>query len=399
MAHHPPPVASFHPLPGSPAVRPNPFPNVVFSECLNQPPLDLNFSQKHAQNAVKDQTESKIEPTSLQKESEASPSSQQEIELKAAPDCATSNGALDSKAVFDSAPSKTLKGAAASQKSRCHWTHGEVIALFDAKKDQEERFEKGGKKIKSASEKWDEIAEFCSTQGFKKLASQCKDKWERLWPAFRKILDWERQPPSGKGSYWTMSGDEREREGFPRGFDKELYDAMSCRFGFVRSLNLSSIVVDSSNEDADVPPEAATNACNEPVQSVPMIFEDGPSVVDDHAPISFGRKRKSTARANCVKELLPPAESSKRIVLCLEANEENGAARSSKDLHLKNKPADFTDRRLVLEERRLRLAERKLIFEEKKLEATIEIGKGLIASMDRMTNVISNLGISSPSTT
>lgn len=386
---HPHPVVDYHPLPGPEPFRPSNFPTVALSDCPTQPPLDLNFSQKLPQNPlIKTQIESDSDPTLLQKESEASPSSQQDIVAKLVPDCATPNGIFDcaapSKTPSDGAPSK-------SQKSRCHWTHGEVIALFDAKKAQAERFEKAGRKMRSASEKWDEIAEYCKSMGVKKQASQCKDKWERLWPSFRKILDWER---SGKGNYWTMIGDEREREGFPRVFDKEVYDAMSARFGFIKSLNLSSIVVDSSNEDSvEAAVEAATNACNEPAQNGATVFEEVPSVVDDHAPISSGRKRKATARSSSAKQ--SPSDSGKPIVLCLEANQGAGGAKCIKDLHSKNKSADPAERKLILEERKLRLAERRLLLEERKLEATIEIGRGLIASMERMTNTISSLGVSS----
>lgn len=387
MAHHP--VVNFHQLPGSPALQPLRSNAIVLSESSTQPPLDLNFSQKLSQNPQRGQFEAELGPSLQQKESEASPSSQRDFTPKIMSDCATPNGVFDcpsSKAVCDAAPSKILRSSA-SQKSRCHWTHGEVLALFDAKKTQAERIEKGGR---CALGKWEEIAEFCSTMGIKKLPSQCRDKWERLWPSFKKILDWERQPPAGKGSYWAMLGDEREREGFPRVFDKEIYDALSCRFGFIRSLNLSSIVVSSSDEDSV---EAATNTCNEPVQNGTTVFEDVPSVVDDHAPISTDRKRKSTARSNGIKK--PPAESSKRTLLCSETKEENGAARSSKDVHVKNKSADFSERRLFLEERKMRLAERKFLLDEKKLQATLEIGRGLIASMERMTNTISGLGASS----
>ena len=54
---------------------------------------------------------------------------------------------------------------------------------------------------------------------------------------------------------------------------------------------------------------------------------------------------------------------------------------------------DLAEYRLLLEERKLKLAERRFSLEERKLEATIEIGKGLIASMERMSSTISSLGI------
>ena len=47
---------------------------------------------------------------------------------------------------------------------------------------------------------------------------------------------------------------------------------------------------------------------------------------------------------------------------------------------------------MLLDERKIRLAEQRFALEEKKLDATIEIGKGLIISMERMTDTISALG-------
>ena len=156
-----------------------------------------------------------------------------------------SNNGMQDKMTMEVVPKAT-------QRSRCHWSHAEVMALFDAKKTEADRsdIEMPGKKVKFSQERWDCVAEFVKIKGCTKSAAQCKDKWEKIWPMFRKIFDWEKQVSSGKPSYWTMLGDEREREGFPRGFDKELYDAMAARFGPMKSMDISSIIVDSSNEDS-----------------------------------------------------------------------------------------------------------------------------------------------------
>lgn len=178
--------------------------------------------------------------------------------------------------------------------------------------------------------------------------------------------------------------------------------------------------------------------------------EDGPLIP---APISAGRKRKSPrveAAANAQKELLQSgtavledistpgngptltspdlkrksprvkqttSDITKKVILALEANEDEGSTKPkgrprgssdlskdvvlhtprsrSKSLVAKGDTPDLAERRLLLEERKIRLAEQRFALEEKKLEATIEIGKGLIISMERMTNTISNLGNSS----
>ncbi|KAI5061791.1 hypothetical protein GOP47_0022330 [Adiantum capillus-veneris] len=373
--NHPHSVMSFASLTGSPTgqtLHPSHF-SSVFPDCPNEPSLDLNFVQKLSQNSQKAQNEFELGHSFHPHHNENSPNSQMEIIAKVVPESVVFNDGQDKMAI-DSVPVK------AAPRSRCHWSHGEVMALFDAKKAEADRFdvEMPGKKIKYSSERWDEVAAFVKTRGCTKLASQCKDKWEKIWPAFRKIFDWEKQIPVGKASFWTMLGDEREQEGFPRGFDKELYDAMAARFGYIKPIDLASIVVDSSNEDSvDVANFGNDSAFNEP-----EVFEDGPSVVDDLAPVAAGQKRKS-----------PASGFKNQGDTGIDVRKENGSsAKVPKDPQLTKKLAELAERKLALEERKIRLAEKRFLLEEKKLEATIEIGKGLITSMEKMTQTISSLG-------
>lgn len=393
---------SFPSLSGSPtgqALHSSHFPN-VFSDCPNEPSLDLNFVQKLSQGSQKAHNEFEFQKAQNEFEfqkaqndfefqkaqndfefgqgfqpqhNETSQNTQLEIVAKVVPETGASNGTQD-KLTLDGAPAK------AAPRSRCHWSHGEVMALFDAKKAEADRFdvEMPGKKIKYSSERWDEVAAFVKTKGCTKLASQCKDKWEKIWPAFRKIFDWEKQIPVGKTSFWIMLGDEREQEGFPRGFDKELYDAMASRFGFIKPIDLASIVVDSSNDDAVDPAHFG----NDSTLNETEIFEDCPSVVDDLALISSGRKRKSPSTGSKT-----PGDGG------VDGNRENDpTTKAPKDPQLTKKLAELAERKLALEERKMRLAEKRFLLEEKKLEATIEIGKGLITSMEKMTHTISSLG-------
>eukprot|EP00250_Pteridium_aquilinum_P009555 c18750_g1_i1 orf=419-1627(-) len=386
-------------LPGSTSpqtIRLSPFPNLGFVERSGEMPLDLNSSQKLSQHILRapNAFERVSAAQSEQREYEISPNAHGDLGLSAGPDIVMSDGVLDfssDRAVLDGAPSKN------TQRSRCHWSHNEIMALFNAKKAEADKYEsedveneKVGKKTRVPPERWDEVADYCRAMGSNKSASQCKDKWERIWLAFRKITDWEKQPPPGKSSFWTMQGDEREREGFPRVFDKELYDAMAARFGFLKSIDLATIVIDSSIVDDSVE-AAAANVDTEPLQNATAAVEESPSVVDDQALASSGQKRKATTPRGSTVKPTPPEGKKKRIVYGVykvEKVEQNGASKNSK-----SKVSDFSERKLQLEERKLKLAEKRFQLEEKKLEATIEIGKGLITSMERMTHTISSLGM------
>ena len=57
-----------------------------------------------------------------------------------------------------------------------------------------------------------------------------------------------------------------------------------------------------------------------------------------------------------------------------------------------NSSLDLAARKVSLDERKVKLAEQRFALEERKLNATIEIGRGLINSMERMTNMISTIG-------
>lgn len=352
-------------------------------------PLDLNSSQKLSQHILRAPPNAFERAQADHREFEISQSG--DVGLSSGPDIVMSDGVLDfssDKQVLDGGPSKI------TQRSRCHWSHNEIMALFSAKKAEADKYEnedveneKAGKKARIPPERWDDVADFCRAMGSNKSASQCKDKWERIWLAFRKITDWEKQPPPGKSSFWTMQGDEREREGFPRVFDKELYDAMAARFGFLKSIDLATIVIDSSIVDDSVDP--GTNADIEPVQNATPVVEEAPSVVDDQALASSGQKRKPPPRTPSKQ---PPTEGKKKRIVYgvykVEKVEQNGTSKNAK-----SKGGDFNERKLQLEERKLKLAEKRFQLEEKKLEATIEIGKGLITSMERMTHTISSLGV------
>lgn len=399
----------------------NTFPMVEFSEPPMETPLDLNFSQRGIQNVVRVQNE--LDNTSAQpKNSEMISSMPQGDLLMGEEEAAVpSNGgtAEDSETPVsktrggfaDSPLSKTRAGSAAatsatSQKSNNQWTLDELIVLFDAKKAQAEKAESGPRKLRSSTTgKWEEIAESCKASRVKKSASQCREKWERLWPAFRTIMDWEIKVTDKKSSYWTMTEEERVQGGFPTLFDKEVYDAMSARFSFVTTLNPASPILISLNVDSGgaIAPSykevgqvgISTDGGKDVGQNGVVGGEDGQPLVEQK---TSGRKRKATERSSATKQA--PSDN-KKVTILLDPKEEavgNAApsppakeSRGSKS-KVPLSPLELTERRLMLEERKMKLAEQRFSLEEKKLEATIEIGKGLIASMERMTGTISGLG-------
>lgn len=180
-----------------------------------------------------------------------------------------------------------------------------------------------------------------------------------------------------------------------------------------RSLGANELTPVSAGKRKSSRVEAAARVQKELPQSGVAALEDGLSQFDDTLP-SPGQKRKSPR----VKQQIPDV--TKKVILALEANEDEGllpkpkggrprgSGQYSKDMVLdtprsrsksssatSDAPSDLAERRLLLEERKMRLAEQRFALEEKKLDATIEIGKGLIISMERMTNTISGHGPSS----
>jgi hypothetical protein len=120
--------------------------------------------------------------------------------------------------------------------------------------------------------------------------------------------------------------------------------------------------------------DVAADFGNEPVENDAPIFEDSPMVGDGQTLVSSSKKRKM---CNSLRATNPVKTESAKV---------------SKELHCKRKSVGLAERKLSLEEKKVKLAEKRFYLEEKKLEATIEIGKGLIASMEKMTQTISSIG-------
>ncbi|KAH7287763.1 hypothetical protein KP509_32G073200 [Ceratopteris richardii] len=236
-----------------------------FSEPTMETPLDLNFSQRGMQSTTRTGIEF---GSSIKYKQPENDGSMPREEYTAGDIVVVSSGNVQNEETIQIPVVKPkevnidmqtgMRGASAAtvanmqQKLDDQWTQDEMIVLFDAKKVQAERAESGPRKLRSSTTgKWEEIAESCKTLGVLKSAPQCREKWEALWPAFRMIFDWESKSSEKKSSYWTMREEERVQGGFPATFDREVYNAMSTRFGlFVIALNPGAPALISLNIDS-----------------------------------------------------------------------------------------------------------------------------------------------------
>ncbi|KAH7286919.1 hypothetical protein KP509_32G028000 [Ceratopteris richardii] len=196
----------------------------------------------------------------------------------------------------------------------------------------------------------------------------------------------------------------------------------------------TSLMQSQSHTDQSLQSENAGLAFNETAQSL-TAEKDVSQKMNQLTPPTVLKKRKSSHAETTVKAqkehsqsgtkvawekgtVVSPKEKNpsiegrslenpKKVILALEAEDglrrrrgrppkdahsSKAASKSESSMARSLEPPDPAERRLLLEERKIKLAEQRFALEEKKLEATIEIGKGLIISMERMTNTISGLG-------
>jgi hypothetical protein len=60
----------------------------------------------------------------------------------------------------------------------------------------------------TTTQKWDIISEQCNDMDVVKTLDQCKDKWDYTRKDFKKVWDYEKHTPSGRLSFWAMTGSE-----------------------------------------------------------------------------------------------------------------------------------------------------------------------------------------------
>ncbi|MCO5594075.1 hypothetical protein L7F22_048096 [Adiantum nelumboides] len=142
---------------------------------------------------------------------------------------------------------KLAKGQAATNHS--NWSSQEVRVLMEAIQQfsREQKESKGAARIISSEAKWTRVATYCNEKGVMRTALQCMDKWDNVFPKFKRIRDWDRAVPSGLSSWSQMDGDEREARGLPRCFDDTLYLLLEQHFSNDRSVDPGPNVIDSSS--------------------------------------------------------------------------------------------------------------------------------------------------------
>ena len=94
-------------------------------------------------------------------------------------------------------------------------------------------------------DRWTLVEDLVWEEGVYRSAQQCKVKWKKLTGEFKKVLDNETDIPSGRGSYWHMTRNNRKDTKMPPTFHRSLYDALMQWYGRMRAVNPGNLVPDS----------------------------------------------------------------------------------------------------------------------------------------------------------
>ncbi|GAQ93669.1 hypothetical protein KFL_017880010 [Klebsormidium nitens] len=120
--------------------------------------------------------------------------------------------------------------AGAAKKTRTNWSVYEGDMLIAVMKIHEDALLDPSTGIKyrtmSAAEKFTMISERLAQLDppVYRTISQIEDKWDRMTSDFKKVYDWDKQPPSGKPSYWNMPQEMKRDQKMPPAFTKALFD-------------------------------------------------------------------------------------------------------------------------------------------------------------------------------
>ena len=82
--------------------------------------------------------------------------------------------------------------------------------------------------------KWLRISQAVMQAGFSPCVrdpSQCKTKWNQILPDYKRLADYFSKTGRNVPYYWDMSSDERQSEGLPRHFARDMYVAIDEWFG------------------------------------------------------------------------------------------------------------------------------------------------------------------------
>lgn len=137
--------------------------------------------------------------------------------------------------------------------AQTNWSLHECIILQDAKRRDHDRQANGGASKRRGVCRWTLIEDMVWDEGVYRSAQQCKVKWEKLTGEFRKVLDYEKNIPPGRDSYWHITSVDRKDAKLPPNFHKSLYDALMQWYGRSRAVNPGNLILDSGIPETSTP--------------------------------------------------------------------------------------------------------------------------------------------------
>lgn len=128
-----------------------------------------------------------------------------------------------------------------------------MLVLVDSKKDQQHQalLDSSRDRMKTAEQKWSEIAVMCNAANVNRNWNQCKKRWEKLITEFKKIFDFQANTPSGGDGYFQLTRSERKEQGLPTTFQEDIFDAMMVFVPGNRAVNPHPSQYVDSTADAE----------------------------------------------------------------------------------------------------------------------------------------------------
>ncbi|KAJ7531867.1 hypothetical protein O6H91_14G062100 [Diphasiastrum complanatum] len=146
---------------------------------------------------------------------------------------------------FGRCPSSSQRGL--------NWSHHEILILVDSiKRDDVAAMKLGlSKKNRSAEDRWESVASYCTQNDVHKSAQQCLHKWEKMSSYFKKIYDYEKHHSSRFDSFWNLSSNERKDRSLPVSFNRDVYNAMASKLRFDQATNPGDLLIDFPHHGED----------------------------------------------------------------------------------------------------------------------------------------------------
>ncbi|KAG6553903.1 hypothetical protein Mapa_004820 [Marchantia paleacea] len=250
---------------------------------------------------------------------------------------------------------------------KTNWSVTECLVLQAAKREENDKHDKH----RGAKEKWLAIEDYCWEHDVHRSGQQCKDRWYRMALEFKKVYEYQRAIPSGKPSFWQLSGSERKEARLPIVFHQEIYDAMVDWYLNSKPGNGNLVIDTSVPSPADEGHHDASNGnCSG--------TDEGES--DDRSGHSLGNKSKRR------KTIAKAAQSLANMV------ERSGDVTSKALLECEDRKDQRLEKQLEFNER---LAVRQLEANErlalKQMDANERIASGYINAIINLADALRSL--------